>query len=538
MKMKNWGIGPKLTMGYAVVLAMTLALMFVSFYSLTGTVTVGTEILDHDVIVETLGTEIKASLYHLRVHEQVYLSNHSEDVAANFDVLYLEFEGLLDEMQTFGETWDNSADTALAEELRSDGEMYKATFDSIVATVQTAEAAGEEALLPAEDLVALGDSIEHMTTEVAEYVTASNEISLNAKNSLEQEIMGTVTLTLWLGGITVVIAIIIIFISRRSIMSPITRIAAGLHEAGAQVTSASDQIAQSSQELSQGSSEQAANFEETASSLEEMAAMTKRNAEGGRDASIRTAEARQLADRGIEAVTEMSQSIVGMKTATDSTAKIIKTIDEIAFQTNLLALNAAVEAARAGDAGRGFAVVAEEVRNLAQRSAEAAKSTEALIDDSRASAEAGVKATEETTQLFMEIATSIADVADRVAEVAEANQEQAVGIEQLTSGVTQMDYVTQANAANAEEMASASEELSAQARQLLNMVQLIAGKQDSAKAKTIAGRTSAWLGNDFSDNVDEVLSFSDEQERIGNLSDEDDDSPTVIQLDADDIRDF
>jgi methyl-accepting chemotaxis protein len=166
----------------------------------------------------------------------------------------------------------------------------------------------------------------------------------------------------------------------------------------------------------------------------------------------------------------MSASINKIKESSDQTAKIVKTIDEIAMQTNLLALNAAVEAARAGEAGRGFAVVAEEVRNLAQRSAEAAKNTANMIEESVKNAEEGVNISTEVSKSFDAIAGSAKKVNDLIAEIAAASQEQSQGIDQVNNAVAQMDKVTQQNAANSEESASAAEEMSSQAEELQSMI--------------------------------------------------------------------
>lgn len=237
-----------------------------------------------------------------------------------------------------------------------------------------------------------------------------------------------------------------------------------------QVTSASGQIASGSQSLAQGANEQASALEEISSSLEEMSSMTKQNSENAGQAHGLTDGARKAADRGNESMQEMISAIGKIKQSADETANIVKTIDEIAFQTNLLALNAAVEAARAGEAGKGFAVVAEEVRNLAQRCAEAAKNTSSMIEESVHNAEDGVHISSEVAEVLKEIHQGSGKVNDIVAEIAAAVKEQAAGIDQVNTAVSQMDQVTQQNASNSEESASAAEELSGQAEQLKNMV--------------------------------------------------------------------
>jgi methyl-accepting chemotaxis protein len=222
-------------------------------------------------------------------------------------------------------------------------------------------------------------------------------------------------------------------------------------------------VASSSQTLAQGASEQAASLEETSASSEEITAMTRKNAENSAIAATLMADVDHRVTEGNQTLEQMMQSMQEITGSSDKISKIIKVIDEIAFQTNILALNAAVEAARAGEAGMGFAVVADEVRSLAQRSAQAAKDTAALIEESITKSNEGGTRLQRVAAVIRAITESTVKVKTLVDEVNLGSQEQARGIEQISKAISQMDRVTQGTAASAEEGASASEELSAQA---------------------------------------------------------------------------
>jgi methyl-accepting chemotaxis protein len=286
----------------------------------------------------------------------------------------------------------------------------------------------------------------------------------------------------------VVVAILLGVLLSLGITRPVNRIVVGLREGSNHVASAATQVSAASQSLAEGATEQAAGLEETSSSLEEMSSMTKQNADNATQANTLASEAKKAANNGAVSMGRMAEAIKDIQKSSDETAKIIKVIDEIAFQTNLLALNAAVEAARAGEAGKGFAVVAEEVRNLAMRSAEAAKNTSNLIEQSVNNSRNGVQICGEVKTALDEIVQSIAKTTDLVGEIAAASKEQAQGVDQINTAVSQMDKVTQQNAANAEESASASEELSAQAESMNQIVdQLIVLVNGTAKHDTITG---------------------------------------------------
>lgn len=238
----------------------------------------------------------------------------------------------------------------------------------------------------------------------------------------------------------------------------------------AEVAAAATQTAGASNALAEGASEQASSLEETSSSLEEIASMTASNAASAQQAKTLADEMRGMADGSTAQMREMENAMSAIKESSAGISAIIKTIDEIAFQTNILALNAAVEAARAGEAGAGFAVVAEEVRNLAQRSAQSAKETSGKIEGAVNNSERGVALSARVAESLSAITEKARDMHSVVSEIANASEEQNKGIGQLTSAVQEMDKVTQSNAASAEETASASEELNSEAATLRESV--------------------------------------------------------------------
>ena len=260
-----------------------------------------------------------------------------------------------------------------------------------------------------------------------------------------------------------------------------------LGQGAEQTAAAAQEVSTSSQSIASGASEQAASIEETSASLEEILSMTKRNAESAAKAKNLSNQTRQAAEAGAGSMSEMKQAMDGIKDSSASIAKIVKTIDEIAFQTNILALNAAVEAARAGEAGAGFAVVADEVRSLAQRSAQSAKETAVKIEDSVSRSEHGVRISAKVAQSFEEIVIKARSVDELVGEISTGSSEQTEGISQVTTAVAQMDKATQSNAAGAEESAAASEELSAQAVVMRSTVRALQSLVSAAHASDDPG---------------------------------------------------
>lgn len=276
------------------------------------------------------------------------------------------------------------------------------------------------------------------------------------------------------------------FILTRVITLPINRVVTGMSEGAEQVTSASTQVASASQSLAEGASEQASALEETSASLEELSSMTQRTLDNADSLNKSGDITFGLMKSSHKALKETDASMKRIGESSEKASKVVKASDEIAFQINLLALNAAVEAARAGEAGSGFAVVAEEVRNLAKKSAEAAKNTEVIIGEMSTLIDDGMSHVKNTLESFHAMGDEGKNTNSMIKEIHQASQEQMQGIQQIATAVGNMDKVTQATAASAEESASAAEELNAQAQQMKAFVGELIAVIGSSNGNTIA----------------------------------------------------
>ncbi len=369
-------------------------------------------------------------------------------------------------------------------DVKPDIDRYLRESQALIKTAASNKSAGQE-LYPRfmDSFRILEDRLEKLADNIREDLSHAHAAA-EADLARFQVIMIVSTI------VSLSLLIFVALIVNHRLGHAIRRVMAALVNGSEQITTAATQISASSQSLAQGASEQAASLEETSSSLEEISSMTKKNADTAHQASILSSEAKTVSDKGNLAMGKMNKAIVDIERSALETAKIVKTIDEIAFQTNLLALNAAVEAARAGEAGKGFAVVAEEVRSLAMRSAEAAKTTANLIEGSVQNAKSGVSIAQEVTNVLTEITASSGKVNQLVAEIAAASVEQSQGVGQVNHAVQQMDKLTQGTAASAEKSAASAEELNSQSQQLLAIVvqlrRLVEGKSTAPSTDVAA----------------------------------------------------
>jgi len=323
----------------------------------------------------------------------------------------------------------------------------------------------------ANEMLAALEEINTLGLENTKVIAKSTNVSLTASTIIM--VIGLIVAVILGIGLSIIII--------TSITKSINRIVNSLKTGAEQVFQASEQLSFASQSLAEGSSEQAAAIEETSSTLDETSSMVQQNTENTKQASVLSNSAKESADKGNKEMEEMMKAMREIKASSSEISKIIKVIDDIAFQTNILALNAAVEAAGAGEAGMGFAVVAEEVRNLAQRSAQAAKDTADMIETSISRADRGAEIAEKVAHSLDEIRNQSKKVNEIMNEITTASQEQAQGIFQINKAVNQMEQVTQSIASGAEESASSSEELSAQAESLMeivtNLIVLVEGQK-------------------------------------------------------------
>ncbi|MBO9600854.1 MAG: CHASE3 domain-containing protein [Cohnella sp.] len=507
---RNLNIGKKLYGGFALVLAVLIALSILS-YSNFDKQNDTTEWNEHtyDVLMEL--QSVLASMVDMETGQRGFSLTGNEKSLEPYNAGKTSFgqhlatvkqltsdnpkqQELMGKLEAEQKAWQETAESAI--ELRKRVEAGSATMNEVVLNEQAEKGKA---------------SFDRFRAVLAE--SKSMEQGLLAERSAANESRKTFTnMSIIVGTlIAVVLAAIIAFIIARLITRPIYEvneaakaIAAGdlnvdfevrstdemgqlsksfremvgsmndvlanISISAEQVASGSRQVSDSSMALSQGATEQASSIEELTASLEEIGSQTNMNAQRATEANSLAESVKVKAVEGDDQMKSMLRSMEEINEASGNISKIIKVIDEIAFQTNILALNAAVEAARAGQHGKGFAVVAEEVRNLAARSASAAKETTDLIEGSIKKVEGGTRIANETASALNEIVGGVSKVAELVDQIASASNEQASGIGQVNQAIFQVSQVTQTNSATSEETASASEQLSGQAENLKRQV--------------------------------------------------------------------
>ncbi|MBL9205330.1 MAG: cache domain-containing protein [Opitutaceae bacterium] len=331
----------------------------------------------------------------------------------------------------------------------------------------------------------------HFWVGTGVYVDHLAQLQAAGVRSMREALTVIIRVVMAVGVTAFILLAVTSVVAERRITTPLRRVMTALGASSAETTTASAQVSNASNALAAGSSEQAASLEETSSSLEEMRSMTSRSSESAATAKQSAGQARVAAESGAEQMQRMKAAMDQIQESSQEIAKIIKTIDEIAFQTNLLALNAAVEAARAGEAGAGFAVVADEVRSLAQRSAQASRETAGKIENALDRSRQGAEISQSVGESLGTILQHSRDVDRLIGEIASSAQEQSQGIGEIANAVSQMDTVVQQNAAGAEETASAAEELNAQAFELQEVVQELGAMVDGTRAKVAVGSSVA-----------------------------------------------
>ncbi|QIR75628.1 MCP four helix bundle domain-containing protein [Sulfurospirillum diekertiae] len=323
-----------------------------------------------------------------------------------------------------------------------------------------------------------GKNLVRISIDVLNSAEAVQDLGLKNVKDISNESNSSLSVASWIMIVGLIVALIIssivaLFIIR-SIVKIVTDAVKSLSEGTTQVVSASEQISSASVSLAEGASSQASSVEEVSATIEEATASNNQNADNSREANILAQHSNDAAKVGNHRVIELMSAMEQITASSQKIAKIIKTIDEIAFQTNLLALNAAVEAARAGEHGLGFAVVAEEVKNLAERSAGAAKEITGIIEASIDQVKAGTEVANKTKESFEDILNGIKKTSDLIGEIAISAKEQAEGMNQIATAMGSVDQITQQNASASEETAAAAEELNAQALSMLDNVSELA----------------------------------------------------------------
>ena len=462
-------IGKKLITAFSALLALTVGLGCLSLLSLRR---LGDEI---DVITDQvakradLAHRMRASIWIMRTSQRgvvMFALKNSPDRQRQSDEMFRSEERRLQElMNQFRPLVVTEQGRQSLSGLQADLTAWQPAYEALLQRCNQRQFDGDfDAVL--DNIVVFGDRMQGATEQLVE-LQQKMMASTNAESDdTVLHSIWTTVVVLALSLLTGIIGLVVV----RNTSRTLQRAASELGESAGQVASAAVQISSASQSLAQGATEQAASLEETSASSEQISAMTRKNADDSRSAAELMNETGQVVSVANLTLGQMEASMQEINASSEKIGKIIKVIDGIAFQTNILALNAAVEAARAGEAGMGFAVVADEVKNLAQRSAEAARDTAGMIEDSIGKSREGRAKLEEVSRAIQAITGKSAQVRVLVDNVNSGSTEQSRGVEQISKAIMQVEQVTQTSAASAEEAAAAAAELNAQSAALKGIV--------------------------------------------------------------------
>ena len=447
MSIKETKLSVKLFSGFGVMIVLLIAVSGLGYFALTS---VCAKARNSDQI-----TSIVKDMLEARRHEKNYILRRDDQYIDRVNKLIKQALGRI-ALAKAERSYEQHIQRF--EKITLDIQEYRRAFQNYITALS--RQAHQDRAAGNDQLTALDNK---MVQAARAAIKSAETMSALQKRQMKELTDSTKLIISIVCPVAVILGLGISWLISRLIERPLRMVITGLEDGAAQVAAASTQVSDSSQSLAEGAARQAASIEQTSASMEQMASMTKQNAENALRANNLMTEVGRIVVQTNEAMAELRQAMEKTTQASGETAKIIQTIDQIAFQTNLLSLNAAVEAARAGEAGAGFAVVADEVRSLAIRTTESARSTADLIAENLKNITEGAELVASTDSSFSQAKTSSGQVGELVRAIAAAADEQAQGIDQINSATMEMDNVTQQVAASAEQTAAASEELNAQA---------------------------------------------------------------------------